>query len=93
MESISITKTGTTTVVSITDGNSTRKMAVTAAVNFRTFDGVKKIVFPDNYDLDQFNITVDKLAAGTLTALSLTTASTTVQLFDALVAGAFFEGK
>lgn len=92
MEKITIVKSGTTTLVTA-DDEIVRKHAITQAHDFCTKSGVNSIQFPSSETLTNLHISAAKLSTATLTALSLTSASTINEVFDAFVTADFFSGK
>lgn len=93
MDEITIAITSGTTVLTIEQGNSTRKIAVNDNENYKASDSTEKITFPCNSELDNLYISAKNLSAATLTALSLTENSTILEVFDAFVTSEFFKGN
>lgn len=92
MEEITITKLTTYTIITITNnGTVLRKIADTINRIFKYNASTDKIEFPGSRELNELFLSTDKLSSATSTALG--NPADNIALFDALVSGAFFEGK
>tara|TARA_A100000172_G_C3044260_1_gene111862 strand:- start:49175 stop:49456 length:282 start_codon:yes stop_codon:yes gene_type:complete len=93
MDEITIAVQSNTTVITVEQGNSVRKIAVNFNENYKASDSIEKIVFPCNKELNMLFISAKNLSSATLTALTLTENSTILEVFDAFVTAGFFKGN
>lgn len=95
MEEINLEIKNTTSTQVTVSANSIveRAYLYSGEVPFKYDRHTDKIHFPCNEELNDLHLNVAKLSSAALSTLSLTTASTNKDLFDALVTGKFFEGK